>query len=214
MEQFSKNNNSLEKQQAWNTALADLERVVDGLGLQIEESIKETVVAFNINGIPTDSSCGGHIEPERLSFPYVMGQALGEPEFRYEGEEAIVHDIAEKYNLKRWRDLFGDSSAEKEYDARTAELLETKEYSEWYAKNTPLTESVQKLVTEFNATRTRTLLHLSPIYPGFRVEANDKKKIPSDPEETKAEIRLAQEEFRAFTEFLKERYFASRTNKT
>ncbi len=180
---------------------------MDGLGLPIEESIKETVAAFHVHEVPTSSSCGGHIESERLSFPYIMGEALNEPEFRWEGEDTVVQEILEKYRLEKRRDIFATDLAEGEYDTRTAELPETKEYMEWYMKNIPLREKVGSLINEFNATRSKSLLHLVPIYPGFRVEANDDENIPSDPEAIKAEIRLAQEEFRSLTEFLKERYF-------
>jgi hypothetical protein len=54
-----------------------MERRVDGttdkLGLHIDDGIKEAVIGFNINDIPTSQSCEGHIQERRegASYPWV-----------------------------------------------------------------------------------------------------------------------------------------------
>lgn len=42
----------------------DLDRVVDGLGMPMDEEIKPLVAALNIKGYKTSASCGGHLISE------------------------------------------------------------------------------------------------------------------------------------------------------
>jgi hypothetical protein len=51
-----------QKQKIWGEKLKDMDRIVDGLGMQMDENIKECVVGLWLNGFNTSSSCGGHIE--------------------------------------------------------------------------------------------------------------------------------------------------------
>ena len=56
------------KQQLWKEKLKELDKIVDNEGVPIDENIKETVAALNLNGFPTIKSCGGHIWNDRLRF--------------------------------------------------------------------------------------------------------------------------------------------------
>lgn len=195
-----------EKQKQWEQALKNLETIADGLGLPIEQSIKETVAALNVNEVPTSSSCGGHIEDGRLSFPYVGGEAFHQPQYRYQGEAKIIKDLIEKYHLLYRHEIFDDGKVENEYYNLIDGLDETEEYKEWYLKNEPLEQRVLKLIEEFNATRTNARICLTPIHPGYRMEAHDRHMEFIDVKQKESEIKFAQEEFRMFTEFLKQRF--------
>jgi len=61
-----------EKQKIWDETAKKVEKITDGLGLGIDQKIKETVIALIVNGFSTDASCEGHIEKEHgLPFPWV-----------------------------------------------------------------------------------------------------------------------------------------------
>jgi hypothetical protein len=49
------------KQERWNQLSADIEKIRDGLGKEIDPGIKSTVVALNAMGFETTGSCEGHI---------------------------------------------------------------------------------------------------------------------------------------------------------
>jgi hypothetical protein len=54
----------------WNEVATRFERVTDKLGKRIDTGIFETVVAFNMAGIPTRASCEGHLD-WGLPYPWV-----------------------------------------------------------------------------------------------------------------------------------------------
>ena len=60
----------LNKQGLENEARADVNKITDGLGMPIDEGIKETVVAFRVSGFPTTGSCEGHLN-RGTSYPWV-----------------------------------------------------------------------------------------------------------------------------------------------
>lgn len=208
---FENAKNEEEKMDIWNEEFSKLDNVVDALGKGIDENIREAVVSFKLNGVPTNSSCGGHIEDSNPSFPYIQGEAECEPEYRYIGEKEIVDHIKQKYNLENTRDIFRNTEVEKEYYKATGESEETEEYKEWDLKNKPLKENVQALIQEFNLNRSLQAnmprIHLGRIYPGYRVEVDEEEEgLESD--EIKRRIEMAQQEFELFAEFLKNKYFS------
>jgi hypothetical protein len=216
MKKVSDLNSEEQKRQRWFDTLKNLDEIVDGLGMKIDENIKETVAAFNINGIPTDGSCGGHTEG-RLGFPYIMGKPLDEPEYRWVGQQNLNSEILKKYNLKTVREIYSDSKAEAEYNKRVEEelkFIETEQYKEWYKKVQPLEKEVGTLIEEFYKNRMISddqKLHLSPLYAHYDIESG--LEIESLQQSNvsvvaiKAKIHASQEEFKLFTEFLKQKYF-------
>lgn len=72
--------------------IKDMERrtggTTDKLGLHIDEGIKEAVIGFNINDIPTSQSCEGHFHEKRegASYPWIEVYAP-EPKGWKESEE-------------------------------------------------------------------------------------------------------------------------------
>lgn len=159
------------KQEQWQKTLENLDHIVDLLGKPIDENIKLVVASLNANGIPTVGSCGGHTE-ERLSFPYVYGEANGEPKYRYEDEQEITEGLINKYSLKDRRAVWSNELAEKEYYDLTEGLKETEEYRNWYAKNELLRQEVTQLIEDYYAgqgTSSVKSLHLKRVYPGYKI---------------------------------------------
>lgn len=199
---------NIEKQEIWNNTLDRLRHVTDGLGLPIEESIIEAVAAMNVNSIPTNSSCGGHLEDEGLNFPYLQGSPADQPKYRYMGEEKIRQDFLNKNNIVNFRDIFMDEELENQYRDLIDDLGETEEYKNWYKNCSVLVAQVEKLIDEFKVLSGSGKLRLSPVYAHYRIVAHEVSDIDFENlEGVKEKIVLAQEEFNKFTEFLKDRFF-------
>lgn len=75
-----------EKQRRWEQVAAEVEGTADGLGLEIDAGIRESVIAFKVYEFPTSQSCEGHLEGDRgLPYPWVEVYAP-EPE-GFDGSE-------------------------------------------------------------------------------------------------------------------------------
>ena len=88
-EQTEKNQ---EKEQKLDEIRQDVESTGDRLGKPIDEGIKETVVMFKANELPTSGSCEGHVE-SGLPIPYVDVSAPNEPSERFVGENEVFERI-------------------------------------------------------------------------------------------------------------------------
>lgn len=196
-----------EKQQHWKEIQEQIEKTTDLLDKPIEDGIKETVIAFVANHVHTSSSCGGHLE-DHLAFPYVHIKAGGEPKYRYDGEEKIVNEILQKFNLQEKNEIFSAGEAESEYCAQTQDLPESQEYQIWKNKNTEEGEKLCALIEEYKTLKGEEMFHVCRAYPGYRLEAHEEKGEETH-EEKKKRIAFAQASFREITEFLKQRYFSN-----
>jgi hypothetical protein len=58
------------KQELWDAKSAEVNQWTDRRGTPIDEEIKDTIIALNLMGITTRSSCGGHLE-HGYSYPFV-----------------------------------------------------------------------------------------------------------------------------------------------
>ncbi|MGH7799935.1 MAG: hypothetical protein ACREOW_04800 [Thermodesulfobacteriota bacterium] len=58
------------KEMAWEKHKSEVERMTDRLGKEIDEGIKETVIALRAIGFPTSQSCEGHTV-RGLPYPWV-----------------------------------------------------------------------------------------------------------------------------------------------
>src|SRR5579862_3856182 len=83
-----------EKQVAWEAKRREIDQLIDGLGLGIDEGIKETVVAFNMLGLNTSGSCEGHLD-HGLTTPWVDIEAPGRPETEFIGEMDVFQRTAD-----------------------------------------------------------------------------------------------------------------------
>ncbi len=91
-----------EKELAWEAKKEEVDHIVDGLGLGIDEKIKEPVTSLLAHEFPTNASCEGHIAEENegrgLPYPWVEIYAP-EPDGWEKSEEKQQEWTAE--NLKQ-----------------------------------------------------------------------------------------------------------------
>ncbi len=161
----------------WAQKLKEIEKITDGLGKGIEEGIEETVVAFNIHGIPTSQSCEGHVDLHTEDYQPAMAPWVEiypeEPE-----QEGWQHNdqLREKVEIESDR-----------YLAKVTNFLR-----EFYA-NQQVPADV-KLV-------------IDPIAYGFRVQSKglEDLKDPNDKDQQE-KAKKYKEEMERFTSFLKEKF--------
>lgn len=202
-----------EKQKRWDDILIRLEKTVDSVGEKIDLNARETIAALQVNDIPTSSSCGGHADKERLRFPYVMGEAEGEPEYRCIGQKELVEKVAAKYGIPDRQGMWSNMEAQGEYLDGMRTLVVSDEYRLWKEKNPPLLASLRELVAEFYAQYEGVPESQLIVRPstGYRMETANylthKEMQAMESSEIQEQIRASQEEFEAFTQFLRQRYF-------
>ncbi len=209
------------KEITWEEKLRSLENIVDRLGRHIDQEIMETLVSLDLNNIPTDSSCGGHLEAERMRFPYVSGEAKGRPKYAYVGQEDVETEIAKKYGITP-SEIRVHAEAKKEYWGRLNGCEVSEAYKEWHANDQALPASVEALLDEFYQTRSspedaRLCLKERMAVGYYMVTKNythpkeivaKEESTQEELEEMRAMIIVAREEFQAFADFLKQRYLA------
>jgi len=200
-----------------------MEALGDALGKQIDKGIFEVVVFAEANGLPTSGSCEGHIG-WGLPTPWLDIKADGQPEERFIGQEEIEKNIARKYGLtidelkaSKIDDAFWESVVE------SSKNEETDEYKKWKEKNDRVIQKTKVLLDEFYKNRETDVdvkLIISKFGDdGFRIKSgcfeydppsNDKSKM-SEEEKNKLAPYLArrQNEMRAFSDFLRDKFFTS-----
>jgi len=211
-----------EKTKEWEEKTQEINEIADATGRGIDEGIKETIVAFNLMDIPTSQSCEGHDEMEgghRL-WPWVEISAPNEPEERFEGENQLFEEAAEAHGMKV-EDLKRGSPEELFWAVkkRASQNPVTPEYQAWEELNSQLYAFVLELLNEFYKDREvqeDIKLELDENNGGSFEISNEKAALLSllDGQLTDEEKRYLigklpkrREEMKAFTEFLKERFF-------
>jgi hypothetical protein len=174
----------------------EVSRWVDGLGERVDPGIKDTVVALNLLGIPTVSSCEGHLDHGR-TLPWVdIGLPLSPFLARVEVKAYCFIGKVEYKHLRtrstRVRDgiwKLGKVAARPRYRRALS--------------------TIARLVDEFNATRPRTeyTLELMPFgISGFRLMSLALERTPSEqrtqPGWKDTHLSNAQTEMHDFTNFL------------
>ncbi len=150
------------KEIAWEQKRQEIDQIVDLNGRRIDGGIKETVVALNINELPTSNSCEGHID-RGLPFPFVKVEAERKPRWRYEGQRELFQEVAKEKNIPldklerehlEWdvnvyEDVENEMWRRINEQADTKGLKDTEEYREWKEKNEEIFETAQKLFDEY-----------------------------------------------------------------
>jgi len=214
-----------QKETEWENKKKEIESWYDGEGYGIDEKIKDTVVAFNMVGLPTGASCEGHLD-WGYSYPWVEVEAPDEPDQRFIGQEKIFQKVADEYGLSLEEIKKGENN-EAYFKAleEAAENGETPEYEEWRHKNQELMKKASEFLDEFYMARKapeNIKLEISEDTEGsFRINNNSgedtrpasKEKFEKLTDEQKIELsqRLEQyqSEMKEFTKFLKDKYFSS-----
>lgn len=219
-----------EREKAWQDKMREIEKMADVKGMGIDEQIKETIAALNLNGFDTNASCEGHIN-RGYPAPWMRVSVPGQPKWRFVGEEEIFKEIADKYNAT-FDDVMRavNEDAYTEAMTRSAKNEESEEYTEWMKRNKWLQTEIETLLVEFY--KGREVIYGKQIVTeegesGFRIHNGGKdyeEKVQrirsgdnSNPDLTENEERelthrleTYQNEMRSFTQFLKSRFLDSR----
>jgi hypothetical protein len=121
----------------------EIEQITDGLGMPIDEGIKEAVAIFNAVGLYTSASCEGHID-RGISAPWIEISAPNEPEERFIGQQEVFEKIAKKYGitteeLKRGKIMAAYWEALEE----SSQKEETEDYKKWKEENKKLLKKLK-----------------------------------------------------------------------
>lgn len=151
--QFTRSETPRAKKELWQKKMEEVDHIVDAVGEHIDAGIKNTVVAFDLLGLPTSASCEGHLDHGYCA-PWVDVSAPGKPA-RYIGEHGVYQRIAEKYGIsvedvQRGRNIV----AFNEFDEEASKNGETAEYKKWREENEILRGKADTLLQEFYCNRT------------------------------------------------------------
>jgi hypothetical protein len=167
------------KEIIWEKTIQKVDKIVDALGKGVDEGIKETICALWVHGFKTRSSCEGHLD---WGLPYPWIEIYTFPPSGFD----------ETTNEKR-------------------ELME----KEWRFKNLKQQKRMLDFLEEFYRERKSPLeAHLIFKYIGaygcFRIQSFGGEIMDIYLfEEKKKKLELYREEMKAFTEFLKNKFFSA-----
>jgi len=210
----------------WDQARAEVDQIADPTGRGIDEGIKETIVALNVNGISTAASCEGHTDSEDFGqrpWPWVLVQAPNEPAERFEGELEAIRLAAAARKM-----TVSEFTHQEEYWEIVRQVSEnplTTEYQEWEKKNEELRQFVSRLLTEFYKDRkTKEDIRLKtsdepyPHYGEFDLTSVTERGLimsflskglsDNERKELQEKLPARQQEMRDFADFLKRRFFS------
>jgi hypothetical protein len=211
---FEQPNINLEKQTKWNDTLSEVEKITDGLGKKVDSGIKETVVAFLVNGIKTNGSCEGHLDRGN-HYPYIqIEHRLNSPEFKDE-----VTILSEQGKTKGYQSLQNIPESDTEFNSKVIEL---RNQAEKYKKGVE-TKIKQLLNTFYSSHKPTSNDYILTVWEGgsfFNIEPasgagvgkdnwkkfEEKEKLMS-PQQKEDFLKNSQAEMKAFTEFLKTKFF-------
>lgn len=95
-----------EKESAWESTTADIEKITDKLGKKIDAGIKDTIVGLKLCGIHTTGSCEGHADNRGTGAPYIDVESENIEKLeddlktvKNESEARLIVDIISKENL-------------------------------------------------------------------------------------------------------------------
>ena len=211
---FEQTNNNSEKQTKWNVTLSEVEKITDRLGKKVDEGIKETVVAFLVNGIKTDASCEGHLEHGN-HYPYIhIEHQLTSTEFKDK-----VNLLIEQAKTRNYQSLQNIPENDKELYSK---LIELRNEAEKY-KNEVETKIKLLLDTFYSSHKPSSNDFRLTVWEGgsfFTIEPAsgagtgkdnwkkfELKERGMSPQERENYLKNSQAEMKAFTEFLKSRFF-------
>ena len=207
-----------DKQAAWEAKREEIDDIADALDLGIDAGIKETVVAFNMLGFNTSGSCEGHLD-HGLSTPYIDIEAPDRPETKYVGEMEIFQRVADQYHVpleevrraipfEAWKEAYRESSRN-EY---------TPEFQRFMEETNQAKRRLEPFIEKFYAGKdvpSDIRLHIdTSIGSLVRVWCGESETHFAHSEDALPQqvrsmlLAKRQEEMRAFTNFLREKYFS------
>lgn len=199
----------------------EVANIRDRLGRPIDQGILETVVMFIANGLPTSSSCEGHIEDGRLKIPYVEISAPDEPAERFIGQKEIFEKVARKYNLIAQQvEVAENQTAYWEAMKECSQNEETVAYKTWDQKNHKLLEKTRIILEKFYQATDQDVaadpdvkIKIEEGVGGFRLHSgnNDRwvtggdQKLAQEEQVLVEKLVKYRDEMKELTQFLRER---------
>lgn len=174
---------------SWQDAEALVRRMTDGMGCPIDEGILETVVVFNVLGVPTCQSCEGHLD-EGLPYPWIDFETDEFPAFTQALEEVSHEGLSQQE-----REVRGAKLVEMAQALPSRSLLYTRieELLNLYYRQYPTIPEEWRLVIHCSSP---ILFRLMP-WCGYEADSWD--------QDTRAHhLAHARAEMQAFTAFLKQ----------
>lgn len=210
-----------QKLSVWDAKRQEIEGITDKLGRGLDEGIKETVVAFTMNGLNTTASCEGHLDHGDPT-PWIDIGAPGEPHIRFNDEIAIFQQVADEHGISveemRRSQTEETRNAWNEAMQKSWENGETPEHQIWRDETRKQGLKVKALLDEFYANREvplETRLYATQMTDeggwtvmGGTIDDYYADRSARSPEETATLLLTRQAEMRAFTDFLRQKYLA------
>jgi hypothetical protein len=208
----------LSKKEQWEQMEEKVMSWRDGLGLPVDDGIKDAVMALNVLGITTSASCGGHLD-RALAFPWIEIH-LETPEIlKLQEESRLVlekrqgeSDLLEKNTPHlSWAERWDLPEVQKLLDV--SEECRKCSFALQQARQKHLTP-LQRLLEQFyqsHFTSYDRMLVLSNDGIGKLNSLGGEWQDSRSAEERKSKLREYRAEMKAFTAFLKEWFFQEKS---
>lgn len=188
-----------EKEQCWQEMVARVDKITDKLEKPVDEGIKETVIVLNLLGYTTVQSCEGHTE-RGVSGPWVDIVPGGIETLIQRRHQMIARVVEARKQKQLEEEDIGHVLREIDEAAREPMIQ--------------LAEKLLACLTVFYQEHQApydSILMFRRLDLGYRLECYGTSLQSGVPALPRHNERLPQyqEEMRAFTTFLKARYFAS-----
>jgi len=194
-----------EQEMIWNDKRKEVDRIVDGLGLGIDEGIKETVTALRVYGLNTQQSCEGHMRGEGrriASLPWIT-ICVPEPKGWEKAKDKII------------KQKKGEIVEDPEQQKKTEEFVGKAEV-EWRVKNFEQYKKAMDLLEDFYRQRetpfeARLTFSLFGSFGAFRIQNLGFPTVPLlSQEEQFKKLELYRKEMNDFAEFLKNKHLGKK----
>jgi len=227
-----------QRESQWSAKQKEIDRLADGLGMGLDDGIKDAVIALQVNGFNTRQSCEGHID-WGCGAPWVDIEAPGGPEplfgqkgnsifimNRFNGQEEAfrrvasengitVEELMDRKNIDRY------SGLRREAEKSVFGNGETAEFSAWRGRNSDLRRDMEALLEEYytakNVPESQKIQFLKcgddsfRIYTGTEKDLFRERKSMNDSDKQALGERLVEyrQAMDGFTKFMKERFMAA-----
>lgn len=208
-------NEVLTKQKQWDKQTEEVDSWTDGLGYPIDQGIKDTVIVLNILGFTTCQSCEGHLDHGDAN-PWIDFK-LDQPEvlaLQNQVSEFVRVELTEQFQALKMK--YPHLSLDEILQTQEGEYLKPKYERFLYLLSLYQQEAKKKLALLFELLDKFYQIHDSSedeklflqIEGIIRLSSHGwKLQAHRSENERETKLKLYLEEMKAFTNFLKERFF-------
>ena len=205
-----------ERRARWRAIAEEVDNYTDANNMPIDHGIRDSLVAFKANELPTAQSCEGHLD-RGLPYPWVTVAEPNEPEDKFVGEKELFERTAkeagipvEELRRAHPEDLYDRVLKE----ASTADY--TEEYKKWMIKQEQLMRKADSLIEEFYQGRGEIAPEIRIVNDFGTIKSDEKTQSfeyiggqldPAERERMKVLFEPRRTEMASFSQFLKDRFF-------